>query len=157
RGGLNHWVPVPLDQPTQPLAVSAFATDYEYVADVPLLEDDGTISQVPCFCPWTMAVQRVPQVVNATSNGILHWTSELVPPAESVEFAVERTQGWYPQVQEMRFYVHAFRSPITVRRYAGSATATVRMRGHEDDHVVLTQFLAPDGISPASVGVAHEV
>jgi hypothetical protein len=31
------------------------------------------------------------------------------------------------------------------------------MRGHQEDHVVLTQFLAPDGISPASVGVAHEV
>lgn len=157
KGGLSHWVPVPLDRNDYPLPIDQFATEYEYVVDVPVLEA-GQVVRVPCYRPWTIAAQQVPeQRVNATSNAVLHWASELVPPEGGVSFAVERTQGWQPQVQEVTFFVHASRAPITVRRYASGATATVRVKGREDDHVVETRFVAGVSGGTATVGVEHEV
>jgi hypothetical protein len=157
RGSLSHWVPVPLDRDSHALTIGEFASEYEYVAEVPLMEG-GRVERVPCFRPWTVALDRVPEDrVNVTSNAVLHWDSELIPPDEGLSFPVERTQGWQPQVQQVTFYMHAFRAPVTVRRYAGTATATVRLKRQDADHVVHTTFLDADGSRPAAVGVEQEV
>jgi hypothetical protein len=88
----------------------------------------------------------------------LDWGSELVLPGEGVAFPVERAQGWEATIRNVTFYLHAFRSPVTVRRFAHGARANVRLRGVEADHIVETRFVQDTSeAAPAAVGVEMDV
>lgn len=165
RGGLSHWVPVPLTQNEHLLPVSTFASEYQYVADVPVLggEDSAVLGRLPCYRPRTVHVERIPARVNASSNAFLHWGSELIPHGEGASFQIDELRQWGAIVQRVVFHMHTLRSPLTVRRFATGATATVRLRGRDTDHVVQTTFTDPPqgeterAGGPAAIGFEQDV
>lgn len=157
RGALSHWIPVPLSSGHHKLALSEFASESQYVGQVPVL-DGMQIRRIPCYRPWTVAVEKVPPSVSATSNAALHWGSELLSVADGLNFPIQRAQGWESTVREVTFFLHTFHSPVTVRRFATGATANIRIRGTATEHHVETEFVDnSDGETQAALGLEQDV
>jgi hypothetical protein len=155
RGGLNHWLPVPLDAHEVAMSIAEYAEQSEFVADVPV-RVDGAVAQIPCYRPWTVRLQRAPGHVRATSNAELHWLSRLVPTADPVRLAVGASTQWRRVIGDIEFFLHSRRASVTVQRYAHQGEARIRTLGREDDHVVAVTISDTDG-SPAAVGFEQEV
>lgn len=155
RGGLSHWVAVPLESGSYVRPVSEFATQFEFVASVPITLD-GEVREAPCFRPWAIAMEVVPKNVKTSSNAFLEWSSQLIPISEGLSLEVHSAHGWEDVIAQIGFHLHRFRSPVTVRRYALGATATIRLEGIPDEQIVHTRFVTGDG-EPATIGFAQEV
>jgi hypothetical protein len=155
RGGLNHWVPVPLDAAEMVLPIPDYADQFEFVASVPLWVD-GVAHDVACFRPWTIRVQRAPMPVRPTSNAEFTWLSRLLPTTEPVRLPVASSNPWHRLVEGIEFFLHSRRASVTVQRYAHEGTARVRLLRREADHVVQLRFVDAAG-SPVAVGFEQEV
>lgn len=155
RGGLNHWVPVPLDSAELELRVDDYAEQAEFVADVPVRVDDE-IREVPCFRPWKIRLQRSPMPVRPTSNAEFDWISRLLPSPDRVGLPVATSSPWRRMIEGVEFLLHSRRSSVTVQRYAIQGTARVRLLRREEDHVVNVRFTDKTG-QPAAVGYEQEV
>ncbi len=155
RGGLNHWVPVPLDVAEFDLPVEDYAEQSEFVASVPLTLDD-VVREVPCLRPWRLRLQRAPMPVRPTSNAEFHWISRLLPGAEPVRLPVAPSNPWRRLIEGVEFFLHSRRASVTVQRYAHEGTARVRLLRRDADHVVTVRFVDRTG-EPAAVGYEQEV
>jgi hypothetical protein len=155
RGGLSHWVPVPFEAGSYDRRISDFATQYEFVNQV-VATVGGEAQELPCFRPWIIPVARVPKEIGTTSNGFLDWSSQLIPIGEGFALPVRSAQGWKAIIDRLEFFLHRFRCPITVRRFATRATATLRIAGIPHDQIVHTRFTTNEG-EAAAVGFEQEV
>jgi hypothetical protein len=155
RGGLSHWVSVPFESDFYELRISDFAAQHEFVASV-AANINGEVRELPCFRPWVVHVKIVPKDVSTTSNAFLEWSSQLIPISEGLPLSAHRVYGWEESIVQFEFYLHRFRSPITVRRFAPEATATIRIQGAPDEQIVHTRFTTDAG-EPAAIGFEQEV
>lgn len=157
RGGLSHWVPVPLRSGHSQLSVSQFANESEYVGEVPVIEGENLV-RVPCYRPWAIAVEKAPPNVGTTSNAVMLWGSELAPITQGLSFPIERAQGWERPIREVEFFLHAFRTPVTTRRFAIGSSAQVRLRRSTTEYRVETRFTQSDhNDALAAVGFEQDV
>jgi hypothetical protein len=154
HGGLQYWVPIPLDGTEARLPVGRFAEQYEYVTQV-RARLDGEVRELSCFRPWTMRLQRAGQELSAASNAFLDWVGELVPAGEGALVQVRRAGDWEAVLAELAFHLHGLRAPVTVRRFATAVDASIRFSTGEE-LLVHTEFTTEDG-APAAVGFAQEV
>jgi hypothetical protein len=155
RGGLNHWVPVPLDAEEFELRVEDYAEQAEFVADVPVRIDDE-VRDVPCFRPWRIRLQRAPMPVRPTSNAEFQWISRLLSSPDRVRLPVSTSSPWRRLIEGVEFLLHSRRSSVTVQRYATHGTARIRLQRRDADHVVSVRFTDNAG-RPAAVGYEQEV
>src|SRR5713101_3984221 len=84
------------------------------------------------------------------------WSSQLIPIGEGLPLSSHRVHGWEDAIVQLEFYLPRFRSPITVRRFALGATATLRIEGVPDEQIVCTRFTTDEG-DPAAIGFEQEV
>lgn len=156
RGGLHHWVPVPLEAGENRLIISDYAEQYETVAMISLRFEDG-VKIVPCFRPWTVRLQKVSeQKVSPTSNGFLNWRSQIITTGEPIKASVDYDAIWGKIILCSEFHLHSFRSPITMRRFALDSTANIRRPRQTEEIRVHTQFTTEDD-GLAAIGFEQEV
>lgn len=157
RGKLNHWVPVPLVNGEYLLPISDYADEYELVANIPV-RFDGQVVEIPCYRPWTIRMQFAPdREVMSTSNAWQQWRTQLLPQGDPITLSTTHDPRWGEVLLGFDFYMHAFHAPVTVRRFALEANATVKAPPPtRDEFNIVTRYLAADG-TQAAVGFEQEV
>ncbi|MSR09283.1 MAG: hypothetical protein EXR82_07100 [Gammaproteobacteria bacterium] len=157
RGKLNHWVPVPLVDGEHLLEISNYAERYELVTRVPV-RVDGAVVEIPCYRPWTMRMRLAPdREVRSTSNAWQQWRTQLLPQGEPVTLSTAHDPRWGMVLLGVDFYMHAFHAPVTARRFALEAVATVKAAPpSRQEFNVVTRYMATDG-TQAAVGFEQEV
>lgn len=156
RGGLSHWSPIDPSIPEQRLSISDYATDHEFVGVFrPTMNEEVQDEDFVVFRPWTVRLEKVdPAVALPSSNSRLSWRSDLATNGDALSIPVSPRSAWRPYVDRVEFYLHRFRSSITVRRFAPVANANIRTR--TDDRTVVVSFESDDG-KPAALGFEIEV
>lgn len=156
RGGLSHWVPVNPDYPEQTLVIDDYAEVNEFVGEFQgRLNDPADQQMYRVYRPWVIRLTSVGrEEALPSSNARLVWHTDMVANGESLNVPVPVRTSWSDYIQSINFYLHRFRSSVSVRRFAPIARANVRKRG--GDHLVTVHFVGQDGL-PAAVGFEIEV
>ena len=89
-----------------------------------------------------------------SSNARLAWRTDIVASGEPLSVPVPPRSEWRGYVQAIEFYLHRFRSSVSVRRFAPTAHANVRTL--QNDYPVTLHFKSDDD-RPAAVGFELEV
>ena len=157
RGGLNHWVPVPMANGEHFLPIGDYAERNEIVANIPL-DIDGVITEVPCYRPWTIRLRLAPdREVRPTSNAWQQWRTQILPQGGPVSLSTVHDPRWGEIFTSVDFYMHAFHAPVTVRRFTLEANATVKEPPpSRREYNVVTRYIDTDGVI-AAVGFEQEV
>ena len=172
RAPTYHWVPVPTEGDSiYHLPVDQFATTVRPVARV-TTEVAGTPSEITIYRPWSISLEVAPTsrgpgrpgTILASSNASMRWRSQLLPQGEPLHIEPAHDPVWSHLIERIDFYLHDQRSPLTVRRFALEAEATVQLGRHPGapstsaERAVRTQFREPnDPELPAAVGYEAEV
>jgi hypothetical protein len=156
RGGLYHWVPIQLVDGEQTMPVSQYAQEVETVTTLALVKDDASTT-ITLYRPWAMRLHKVTdKEINPTSNASLNWQLSLVPPDEPTRLPTDADARFRDLLAGGRFYLHQFRTPVTLRRFALTASAKPRLPGGKGDLQVEVRFVDDAG-AQAAVGFEHEV
>ena len=157
RGGLNHWVPVPLVSGEHILPISDYAERCEIVANIPV-SLDGVTTEIPCYRPWTIRMQLAPdREVRSTSNAWQRWRTQILPQGDPVTLSTAHDPRWGKVMCSVDFHMHAFHAPVTVRRFAVEANATVKAPPPSTrEFNVVTRYVDADGVV-SGVGFEQEV
>ena len=157
RGGLNHWIPVPMENREYHLPIDEYAERHELVAIIPV-ELGGTVTEVPCYRPWRIRMQSVrDSEVRPTSNGWQEWRTQILPAGEPVILLTGHDPVWGRVMESVEFYMHGFHSPVTVRRFALEARSIVKAPvPSRTEFNVVTRYAQPNG-NVAAVGFEQEV
>ena len=157
RGRLNHWIPVPLENGKHSLRISEYAEHHEFVASISV-NVDGTVMEIPCYRPWTIKLQIAPdREVQSTSNAWQQWNSQILTQGLPISMSTGNDPRWGQLIMEIDFHMHAFHAPITMRRYALEAHATVKAPSpRRTEFNVVTRYTTDDG-RVCAVGFEQEV
>ena len=157
RGGLNHWIPVSLKDGEQYLPISEYAERHEIVASIPV-EIEGVVTEVPCYRPWTMRMTLAPdREVRSTSNAWQQWRTQILPQGDPLTLSTAHDPRWGGLIESVDFFMHSFHAPITIRRFALEATATVKKPlPNRCEFNILTRYTDGNGVA-AAVGFEQEV
>jgi hypothetical protein len=156
RGALSHWVPVDPALPQQTVRIGDYAEEHEFVGMFRStcndhLDDDA----VMVFRPWTIRVAKVTRAqALPSSNARLAWRTDIVANGNPLKVAAPPRSQWRAYLQGIDFYLHRFRSSVSVRRFAPVANANVRTL--QDDFSVSIHFRSETD-QPAAVGFEIEV
>jgi hypothetical protein len=154
RGALCHWVPVSCQSSEQNLSISDYAEEKEFVGHFPIMLDGKEVN-VPVYRPWTIRLQKVDtKEILPTSNASLVWSGDFQLHGEPIMIGPPIRTGWSEIVQSMECYLHSFRSAVSVRRFALTATANVRRRGSESN---VTVTFVDESDNRAGIGFEQEV
>lgn len=152
RGGLSHWMPVPLDANDYDLSIDTFAERNEFVADVPA--EDGVL--IPCYRPWTIRLQRTPVNVDPKSQGEFCWASRLIASEDPISFELSRSTPWRRIAERVDFFLHSRRATVTVQRYTERGVAHIRRVRRDDESTVNVRLVDSSG-RRAAVGFEQDV
>ena len=157
RGGLNHWVPVPLENGDFRLAIGDYAEESELVALVPIHQEDGSVAEINCYRPWRVALQKIEDWrVRSTSNAWQVWNTHVLPHGDSVSLDLKHDPIWGALLPRIKFHMHSLQAPVTVRRFAISAVASVKTPAPGNQEFrVRTIYTEADG-SQAALGFELE-
>lgn len=107
------------------------------------------------FRPWAVRLERASsREALPSSNARLLWQSDIVANGDPLGVPVPTRSEWRNHVRAIDFYLHRFRSSVSIRRFAGTAQANIRTR-QEDFPITLT--FTSDDDRPAAVGFELEV
>lgn len=153
-GGLAHWIALPTGVTEVDLPVSRFAEHAEYVGRLQGMLQRGAVV-LPVWRPWRVRLEKAsPNEVESTSNAAMVWASGFQPNGEAVDIAAPAKTAWRGLIPEVRLYLQAFRSSVSVRRFAvGARAELIRPRGVEQR--VDVRFVDDEGL-PAALGYEFE-
>lgn len=156
RGGLSHWVPVDPALPIQERRISDYAQEHEFVGEfTATFNDQGDDGPLLVFRPWTVRLEKVARTeALPSSNAQLTWRTDIIARGDPVSVPVAPRSPWRPFVSSIDFYLHRFRASAAIRRFAPTATATVRTL--TDEFPVVLHFRSDDN-RPAALGFELEV
>ncbi|WP_199555738.1 phospholipase D-like domain-containing protein DpdK [Sandaracinobacteroides hominis] len=156
RGALSHWIPVDPAFPEQDRRISDYALEHEFVGTFTgSLNERVDSAPLLVFRPWTVRLERAARTeALPSSNARLLWQSDIVANGDALGVPVPTRSEWQHHVRAIDFHLHRFRSSVSVRRFAGTAQANVRIL--QDDFAVTLQFMSDDD-RPAAVGFELEV
>ena len=157
RGRLNHWIPVPLENREYLLPIEDYAEESQLIARIPV-ELDGEVVEIPCYRPWTIRMQSArDSEVRPTSNAWHQWRTQILPQGEPIVLSTGHDPLWGDFVESISFHMHGFQSPVTIRRFALEARATVKAPlPSTAEFMVITRYVEPEG-DRAAVGLEQEV
>lgn len=162
RGYLNHWVPVPIDKRDQryyELHVRKYARELEAVGTLSV-SVEGVEQRVTLYRPRAIALEIADSRVRPTSNAVLVWRFEVLPPEDGVAAVVDTDFRFGGVFRAGEFFLHQFRAPVTVRRFSLEAKARIVVQSPKSPQQVVrrsvtTRFVDDAGL--AAVGFEHEV
>lgn len=156
RGALSHWVPVDPAFTEQDCRISDYAEEHEFVGTFGgSFNDQPEGSPLLVFRPWTVRLAKVARAeALPSSNARLAWQTDIMANGEPLNVPIPPRSTWHDYVQGLNFFLHRFRSSVSVRRFAPRAHANVRTL--QDDFPVTVHFKSDDG-RPAAVGFELEV
>ena len=156
RGGLSHWVPVDPAVPDNSMQISEFAEEFEFVGSFRgRCNDHIDQEDIQVYRPWTVRMRAARRAdALPSSNAFLSWRSDLLANGDPLVVAVPPRSTWRAYIKTVCFFLHRFRSSITVRRFAPIAHANVRTL--QDDFAVTVRF-SDDEQRPAALGFELEV
>lgn len=162
RGYLNHWVPVPIDKGDQrhyELHVRKYTRELEAVGTLSV-SDEGDEQTVTLYRPRAIALEIADSRVRPTSNAVLVWRFEVLPPEDGVAAVVDTDSRFGGVFRAGEFFLHQFRAPVTVRRFSLEAKARIVVQSpgnpqRVDRRSVTTRFVDDAGL--AAVGFEHDV
>lgn len=156
RGALSHWIPIDPAFPEQDRSISDYAEEYEFVGSFSSrFNDEVDNCPLLVFRPWTVRLSKAARSdALPSSNARLAWRTDIVASGEAMSVPVPPRSEWCAYVRAIDFYLHRFRSSVSVRRFAPTAHANVRTL--QDDFPVTLHFKSDDG-RPAAVGFELEV
>ena len=155
RGGLSHWVPVDPSFPEQRRRISDYAVEHEFVGSFAgTLNDRVGGPALLVFRPLTVRLDTVARAkALPSSNARLLWQSDIAAEGDPLNVPVPLRSEWRNHVRAINFYLHRFRSSVSVRRFAATAQANVRTL--KDDFPVTVHFDSDDD-RPSAVGFVLE-
>lgn len=156
RGALSHWISVDPAFPEQDRRISDYALKHEFVGSFAgTLNDHVGGPPLLVFRPWTVRLERAARTeALPSSNARLVWQSDIVANGDALGVPVPTRSEWRHHVRAIDFHLHRFRSSVSVRRFAGTAQASIRTL--QDDFPVTLTFTSDDD-RPAAVGFELEV
>ncbi|MGO7394559.1 protein DpdJ [Rhizobium ruizarguesonis] len=156
RGALSHWVPVNPAIPEQDFRISDYAEEHEFVGEFTgRFNDHITGEPLLVFRPWTVRLSKAARSdALPSSNARLAWQTDIMPNGEPLNVPIPARSTWRRLVESVDFYLHRFRSSVSVRRFAPTAFANVRTL--QDDFPVTVHFKSDDD-RPAALGFELEV
>ncbi|MBB2784861.1 UNVERIFIED_ORG: hypothetical protein GGD43_000031 [Rhizobium esperanzae] len=156
RGALSHWVSVDPAFPEQDRRISDYAEEYEFVGQFAgRFNDRVSDTPVLVFRPWTVRLSKAARSdALPSSNARLAWDSDIVANGDALNVPIPPRSSWRRLVGSIDFFLHRFRSSVSVRRFASTANANVRTL--QDDFPVTVHFKDDDG-RPAALGFELEV
>ncbi len=156
RGALSHWVAVDPAFPVQDRRISDYAEEHEFVGTFTGRLNDYIDNQpLLVFRPWTLRLSKAARSdALPSSNARLAWRTDIVSNGEPLSVPIPPRSEWRPYVRAIDFYLHRFRSSVSVRRFAPTALANIRTI--QDDFAVTLHFKSDDD-RPAAVGFELEV
>ncbi|PYD46395.1 protein DpdJ [Novacetimonas pomaceti] len=164
RGALSHWIPVDL-APQQNFKISTYAPEHEFVGTFTgHLNDYIDGESLLVFRPWMFHLERLQRIniperaesikVLPSSQARLLWQSEIVTNGDALCIPVPRRSEWSQYISGINFYLHRFRSSLSVRRFAATAHATIKTP--DEEYPVALTFVSDDD-RPAALGFELEV
>ncbi|MCA2411257.1 protein DpdJ [Rhizobium leguminosarum] len=156
RGALSHWVSVNPAFPEQDRRISDYAEEHEFVGLFTGRFNDH-VSDTPLlvFRPWTVRLSKAARSdALPSSNARLAWQTDIVSNGDPLNVPIPPRSNWRRLVGSIDFYLHRFRSSVSVRRFAPTAYANVRTL--QDDFPVTVHFKSDDD-RPAALGFELEV
>lgn len=155
RGGLYHWLPIDPDATEQSLEIGDYCERYEALGTFEGYRSDGTICRMPVYRPWSIRLEKVTRdVVLPTSNAFPTWLSGFVANGTPVAIDVPRRSTWSDYVSGINFFLHRFRSSVSVRRFSPGVSANIRRS--QGDRLASIRYTRP-GDEPVAVGFEIEV
>lgn len=155
RGGLYHWLPIDPDAAEQSLEIGHYCERHEALGMFEGYRSDGTISRMPVYRPWSIRLEKVTRdVVLPTSNAFPVWLSGFVPNGTPAVIDVPRRSTWSDYVSGISFFLHRFRSSVSVRRFSPEVSASIRRNQGEK---LATIRYTHAGDEPVAVGFEIEV
>lgn len=158
-GNLRHWIPLDHAGPqVQDIEVRTFCAENssENLGVFQIEAADGTVRDVPVLRPFAFNVRHdAAQPIRDSSNAMPRWHSQILPPLDAKAgeaIDLPDTSRWTPVIGEIRFFVHRFFEPATIRRFTTGSEATVQMSGSTLE--VSTHFMA--GTSEVALGFSFE-
>jgi len=155
RGGLSHWAPVDPAQPQQRLRIGDYAAEYEFIGSF-----SGTLNEriggppLLVFRPLTVHLEPVARsVALPSSNARLLWQSDIVSEGDPLSVPVPVRSEWRNHVSAIDFFLHRFRSSVSVRRFASRVQANVRTL--KEDLPVSVELDNDEG-QPSAIGFVLE-
>jgi hypothetical protein len=157
RGGLNHWIRVPVAEGEYLLSIDDYAEQNEFVASIPI-NLDGEVTEIPCYRPWTVRMEAIgDREVSPTSNGWQQWRTQLIPQGTPIPLSTSHDPRWGEVISQIDFHMHSFHAPVTARRFALEAVSSVKTppptRGEFN---VTTRYTTADG-ETAAIGFEQDV
>ena len=154
RGGLSHWVNINPDQIDQSMPISAYAERNEPLGLFSGTRQGSEDLSIEVYRPWNIRLTKVPINISPTSNATPLWYSGFIPNGEPLTIDVPARSGWFKHVSGIQFYLHQFRSNVTVRRFSPGVRAIVRKKDSET--LVRVHYVNAEG-SPAAIGYEVDV
>ncbi|MDA8637292.1 protein DpdJ [Rhodospirillales bacterium] len=151
-GNIAHWFPLDPNQDAQVIDIHNYAERHEFLGDYPVSD----IGLVRMYRPYVIQVEGLlrQQQISHTSTSSWDWQSgfEFLGNANSVELS--HHAAWKNVIPKLNFYIHRLASAVTVRRYAHSGIANLRVNGVSQR--IEFKLVEGDPLIPASIGFAYE-
>lgn len=156
RGQLCHWVPVDSLEPEQLMRIDDYACESEFIGSfTPRCNEPRETDPRFVFRPWTVSLAQARRTdALPSSNARFNWDSEFIAHGEPLMVPPPPRSRWSEWLGATAFHVHRFRGGVTVRRFTGSADASIRRL--DADYPVRIDFVTGPG-EPAALGFAMEV
>jgi hypothetical protein len=151
-GNVSHWVPLNVGVPTQDVSIRNYAPLHVFVGTFNGVRD-GVASPVPVYRPWEMQLAAVPRSVSNTSNSRWHWQSSFEALGNPTFIDLPLRASVSDTIQRLEMRLHRFGAGLSVRRFAHSGQASLRINGQDQQ---IDYRLIDDANQPAAVGFSIE-
>lgn len=153
----SHWIkPVALDSGDQSLPLESFCPHAEIISEFQYCDELGRIIGIPCYRPWTMLVEKIPNTIMNTSQAHLIWKNQIYPAVDrGIVLDIPEGTVWRTMISDIQAYIHNHHSCATVRRFALGSEAVVKFS--TGDSVETRINFIDSAKRPISLGFSQEV
>ncbi|MDM0115660.1 protein DpdJ [Variovorax sp. J22R133] len=123
-----HWIPVPLDVTDETTLDLADIGQFAPLGQFEVQDADGRVTPVPIELPRAFAARQRPVQLSDSSNGDLHWHTQIVPPMTALPLSLPRAGGASALVSSIDAFTHQNLNPLEVRRFALDSVASLQFR-----------------------------
>lgn len=155
--GVQHWVRVPPSN-NGSLDIETFCRrlDGDDIGPFRYLGDMGESVDVACIRPRVLCVQEPEMSVKPTSNGFLHWKSQLLPRTPAAPAELPFGSPWRCLIKSVGFHGHNYGNAIQVRRFALGSSYEIKTQRH-GDHIGRVAFERTRENGPEAVALGFEL